>query len=335
MSNTVQQQQQSNNRFENNNNMAYQQHTISSPPVFSQPPKQQSVTSFMASSVVRGELDEQSGYAIIDYIDEVDGKLDVSEQDMREFYEKRRREGAQKPVNHALNRSQFYIPDAGIKSTGSRSNNGILANFGLVGGGREDRSLLDNMVGTLSARHNLKTLGNVKLINKNVLLYNGITVEILVRHCRVPITNMHLANILVTFDDLVEIGFKPTDLLIDRTLFGHNTLTQVFKTYHRHMVEKQVEITLGDLMINNSFPSSELVALGFTLDALIESKALKRGQLQGLKFPASELVQLGLRRKHMGREYLNIDQKFATTPRQANGDGGLGWSRDDYDSVPS
>ncbi len=277
--------------------------------------------------VRRGELDEQSGYRILDYIYDVKGKLILDENDMRKVAEKKQQLASQKPVDYTQDRAQFYVPDH--VSSPNVSRNTTTTSLGSKSFG----DIVSEGMDTLSDRVRFKTMNNVRRINKNVLLYNGLTVALLVGRCRVSITSLKQANIVNSFEDLVEIGFKPLDLLIDRALFSHTTLTQVFGTYHQQMKACGVEITLGDLLVNKSFPTSELINLKFTLADMIEARVLKRGQFRDLRFPISELVQLGLKKKHLGQEFLNIDQGFATKPRQQDGNGGMGWTQFEFEHV--
>ena len=282
-------------------------------------------TETTTTQVVR-ELDEQTGFRILDYIYERGGSVNIDDGGTTPV----KRATPAPPISQAHNRNTFYIPP-NTTSTGS------------VGGtttttaGTKVMQLFDALTESLS----FKTMSNVRKINKRVLQHNGITVETLIAQCRVAITNLYQARIVTSMRDLVELGFKTSDLLLDRTLFNCNTLCTLFGVraddgrrnlpMYRVMVGHGVDFSLEHLMMNDSFLSSELMTLEFPLGEMIEADGIGRGQLLALKFPCAELVQLGLTKKHLKK--LKISERHATEPRQPDGQGGFGWTIEEYRSL--
>lgn len=262
------------------------------------------------------ELSEDSGFRLLDLIWEEGGTVIISEEEMAVF--KRNRQRAIKQVNQAHNRPQFYVPPSGGGGNSTtNSNNGISM-----------RSVFDS----LTNQANLKTMSNVRRITKDVLLYNNITLDMVLRRARVPVSELKGAGIVSCFADLVELGFKPQDLLIDRTLFNCNTLKHLFAgTTYQVIVSHGVAFNLAHLMMDNSFLSSELIALGFPLGQFIDRGDIQQSQLRALKFPFSELLELGLQKEHLAK--LGIDKEVATRPRTPDGRGGFGWTHDEFDSL--
>ena len=89
----------------------------------------------------------------------------------------------------------------------------------------------------------------MKNINKEVLKNNDITIEVLITECRVSITDLYVAGILTHFDDLIELGFKATDLMLNTELFSCSSLVRLFKVNHDDMKLKRVEIDLEALIV--------------------------------------------------------------------------------------
>jgi hypothetical protein len=269
------------------------------------------------SFVVVKELDEESGYRILDYIYGRGGTVVVSAEEMEAF--RRNRLARVKHVSQAQHKPAFYVPPS---SGGARGGATQSARSSAI------NTLLDQLVDQSS----LKTMSNVRRITKDILLYNGVTVEALLRHCRVSISTLRAADIVTQFQDLVELGFRPQDLLIDRTLFNCNTLKNLFAgADYRTIVAHGVAFDLTHLMMDGSFLSSELIALGFPLGAMIERGEISQSQLRALKFPFAELVELGLCKAHLAK--LGLSREFATQPMRADGRGGFGWTTDEFDSL--
>jgi len=257
------------------------------------------------------ELSEESGFRLLDLIWEEGGTVIISEEQMAVF--KRNRQRATKQINQAQNRPQFYVPPSG-------------------GGSTHNNISIRSMFDSLTNQANLKTMSNVRRITKDVLLYNGITLDMVLRRARVPVSELKGANIVTSFADLVELGFKPEDLLIDRALFNCNTLRHLFEgTTYQVIVSHGVAFNLEHLMMDNSFLSSELNALGFPLGQLIDRGDIQQSQLRALKFPFSELLGLGLRQEHLTK--LGIDKEVATRQRTPDGRGGFGWTLDEFESL--
>lgn len=263
------------------------------------------------------ELSKESGYRLLDLIWELGGTVVVSDEEMAAF--KRGKQRAIKHVNQGQHRPAFYVPSP----SGNQSNQQNSAN-----------STINALFDSLVDHTNWNTMSNVRRITKDILLYNGVTLDMVLRRARVPLSELKGAGIVSQFQDLVDLGFRPQDLLIDRTLFNCNTLKLLFGNVNYHVIVAHgVAFDLTHLMMDNSFLSSELIALGFPLGQMIDECAIQQSQLRALKFPFSELLELGLRKEHLSR--LDIGREIATTPRRPDGRGGFGWTVDEFESLAS
>jgi hypothetical protein len=122
-------------------------------------------------------------------------------------------------------------------------------------------------------------------------------------------TDLKLADIITTFKDLKDLNFKPSDLVIDRTLFDVNKMDILFKTYYKSSKNKDgITMTVVDLLENN-FTSFELRTLRFPLDDFIENGKINSKQLLQLNFKLDELESLGFTKTHL--KILNITSKDA------------------------
>lgn len=300
------------------------------PPQLQQKQQQQSISSQGSGNFlkVERELDEEIGKRILSFI-----------------YRRRNEKGGtvggivtKTPVqnnnnnnnnrNHAYGPSghneTFYIPrNNSISSSNSNNNNRKNA---LEEG-------FSNLVDSVTDYCGVKTKSNVQRIDKTYLMQEGITIEMLIVECQVPISEMKFARILNTFQDLVDLGFIPQDLTRgDRTLLNCDTIANLYKreredgkkesTYNmilRHGVEFDIRhILLG------RFRSSELMSIGYNLDEPIRRREINSYQLRALNFTLRDLTILGLEKSHLDR--MEITEKLALTKQPD----GLGWSRDEY-----
>jgi len=156
----------------------------------------------------------------------------------------------------------------------------------------------------------IKTDNNGKMINKEVLIENNITVEVLVGKIGVSITDFYVANILTTFDDLVEIGFKLTDLTLDRDYFSCDVLKTLYRVNCNDMKARwNITFDLETLMLGH-FYTGELYALDFSIDSLIMSGGIARAQLRNLNYSVEGLKSIGFTKTHLDK--LGIKAKRAT-----------------------
>jgi hypothetical protein len=273
---------------------------------------------------INKELDLESGFRLIEYIDAIGGTIDVNREEMERFKQNKQNKQNKQDKQDKQNRQNdggakqqhrpsFYIPAPQTSTTTA---------------GTKKVSLIDRLSSGLSNAVTLKTEHNVRRLSKDILLYNGLTIESVVRHCRVAISNLR-GNLLPAFQDLVDMSFKPQDMLIDRTLFNCNTLKNLYDANYATIVAHGVPFDLTHLMMDNGFTSSELIALGFPLGKMIDEDGIRQGQLRAIRFPLSDLVQLGFCKAHLTK--LAISREIALKPIVPNGTGGFGWSHDEYE----
>lgn len=134
---------------------------------------------------------------------------------------------------------------------------------------------------------------NIRFIDKWFLQKYGITINILLTCCKVEITNLKAAGIISNYEDLCELGFKVSDLVVNRELFNVNHIVQLFS-----MDADSLGIILGDLLSCKFLPA-ELMTLNFSLPKMIEGGGIFDRHLRLLGYDLSSLRQLGLTREHL------------------------------------
>jgi hypothetical protein len=265
-----------------------------------------SISSVSSVGVVRAhtaarELDEESGERILDYIYRKGGgsvavKKNSSPAPVMTL----------DPNGHT---NSFYIPPAPTPSLSG----------GRGGGGGGFLDLLTDKLG-------LKTKANIQRIDKTVLVKNGVTLGVLIEECGVAISNLRQANILNTFEDLLDLGFCAEDLTRNRLLFSCQSFKQVFKADYHTMVRHGVPFDVSHLL-KCKFTPQELDTLNYSLDTLIQAGGIDRDLLMKLNFSLADLVQLHFRGEHL--KMLKISRRLATAPRPR----GFGWSADDLSLI--
>lgn len=245
---------------------------------------------------VSRELDDESGKKILDYIyDEMNGSLIPDSKKKTKHTTKTR-------ITDDGHKSSFYVPD-------SKS---VPKNTSL--------NIFDHISDSLG----LKTTSNIQKIDKNILKKNDITIRVLIEELEIPISNLRQANILHTFDDLLELGFTPFDLTRNRELFNCGTLKTLFNTDYKMMEKKNVPVNI-DHIIRGKFYSTELQTINFSFNTMITEKGIGRSQLHALNFPLKELINLGFEYKHL--RILDISKRRALAPQPE----GFGWDIVTYD----
>jgi hypothetical protein len=196
----------------------------------------------------------------------------------------------------------------------------------MKGGSHQKTPTKLGLLDTAADYARIKSDSNMKNINKEVLINNGITISNLIEDCRVSITDLYVAGILTSFDDLIDLGFKPTDLTLNTELFNCASLVRLFKVNHNDMKAKRVEIDLEALMVGG-FCSNDLEVIKFSIAPMIESGHIANKQLWALKYSFNDLLSLGLNKAHVSK--LDISARRAVKRVE---DGGWGWPKD-YESL--
>jgi hypothetical protein len=254
--------------------------------------------------VVPRVLDKRTADKVLDYIYEQEGKVTRNKKK-----EKKADTSLQFDDNGHM--STFFIPRSGPSST-SRGGN--------------EKNLLDIIGDSMG----IKTDNNGQAIDIEVLKRNKITVEVLVSEIGVSITEFYVANILTTFDDLLYIGFKLTDLTLSkREYFSCDVLKTLYKVNCEKLAQWNITFDLETLMVGE-FYVSELNALDFSIDPLIMSGCIARSQLRSLKYPLSGLISLKFNKENVDK--LRISSRRAVRPQS---EGGFGWSLAEYNAIPT
>lgn len=256
------------------------------------------------------ELDKESGEKLLDYIyHEMEGRVNGKRTSLQSNNNNNNNNIAQLDKNGHM--SAFFIPGKNTASTTTTTTR--------RGGERGILDLLGDSLG-------VKTENNIREITKEVLKENDMTIEIIITECQVSITNLYAANILTSFNDLLYLDFKLTDLTLNRELFRCETLKSLFKVNCKKMRKRGITFDLESLMIR-PFYTSELEMLGFSIDSLIQSGGIARNQLRSLNYSLEGLISIGFKKEHI--EKLKISKKSATRP-QPNG---FGWSESEYTAL--
>ncbi len=134
---------------------------------------------------------------------------------------------------------------------------------------------------------------NIHFINKSFLLKHGLNLTILLSECEVEITNLKKAGILSTFDDLLDLDFQMTDLVVNKELFNVGHIVQLFG-----MNASSLHLSVEDLLDCRFLPA-ELLTLDFSLADMIESNGIRWGHLKALGYDLESLKLLGFKKAHL------------------------------------
>lgn len=117
-------------------------------------------------------------------------------------------------------------------------------------------------------------------VTKRFLMESNVTIFDLVETCGISVVDLKSEGVLDTFQDLVDLGFKPSDLKVNPRLFNANQLQMLFSSgpggasmFHRvfsvgrkagAMKPKRLLAAMAEV----DFDTAELITLGFSLDVL-------------------------------------------------------------------
>jgi hypothetical protein len=160
-------------------------------------------------------------------------------------------------------------------------------------------------------------------ITMKVLIDNKITIKDLILQCKLSITN--LKPIILTFEDLIDLKFRLSDLVINRKLFNVNQFTMFFNMNYeslRNIPHFSFNIVT---LINCNFYATELLTLGFSFHKMIKNGEISKEQLEALNLSLPDLMTLGFNKKHLKK--LNISEREALSDFQ--------WKPKDYKDLLS
>lgn len=254
------------------------------------------------------ELDEEQGKRIIALIYEKDGSMEKkgttvihTKQPQQQLTQSRRRPPHQ---------SSFYIEkECGSNNASITSPNEVVI--------KKEMNLLDRVSDYLS----IESKGLIKLIDRDLLVENGITIEDLVGpKCDIGISDLKNAGIVTNVHDLRLLGFKMSDVVINRRRFQAQQLADLFQLNY-HLLRKMKGVNFGILdMLRCQFSPNELQALDVSFDYMIRNNSLNADQLLLLNFSLQDLVSLHFHRDHL--EILDI-----TTSQQVRA---FGWGSSEF-----
>jgi hypothetical protein len=132
---------------------------------------------------------------------------------------------------------------------------------------------------------------------------HGLTVRDLVVSARVPMTDLFVANIVRSFDDLLELGFKTVDLTANPQCFTSAHLRQFFNVTYAHLRDCSAcgGLTLSTLLVASPpFTADDLATLGVTARDLLAgadgqiAPSVEYPVLQTVPFTMDDWLALGL-----------------------------------------
>jgi len=233
-------------------------------------PPVQSISSVPKKTVVPREvkeLDEEQGKRIIQLIHDRDGTMEKKVGVLSTY------QPAAKP-----HQSSFYVKAPSLSNVP-----------------KKELGLLEKASDYLG----LASTNLIKHIDRDLLIQNGITIGDLVGECDIGITDLMSAGIVTDVPDLLKLGFKMTDVVINRTRFQAQQLADLFQlNYEKLRRLKGVKFSVIDLIACKFYPN-ELAALGFSFDYMVRNNGINAVQLRCLNFSLSDLVSLQLTKEHL------------------------------------
>lgn len=240
------------------------------------------------------ELDEEKGKKIIALIYQRKGSME----------KKKRPQQQQQQTIQSGHQSSYYLNSHGSETNTHKSET------------KKEMNLLERVSDYLS----IESTRLIKHIDKELLIENGITLEDLISLCDCSITDLMSAGIVTQIKDLIDLGFKMSDLVLNRNRFQAQQLADLFKLNHQKLRKMPgVEFGVVDLLQCHFYPN-ELAALNFSLDDMIQRGTINATQLRCLNFSLPDLISLQFSKEHL--DILGISR------RQALDD--FKWSRKDY-----
>jgi hypothetical protein len=139
---------------------------------------------------------------------------------------------------------------------------------------------------------------NIKHIDLDFLVRHGFELAHLIERCEVPIEELRLAKILVSFDDLLALGFKLHDLVLNHRLFNTDKLVALYDVMYEDLRAcKRFSFTAFDLVACQFYPS-ELKQLEFSFEPMISRRYIDKKQLAALRFALDDMSLLGFTAQH-------------------------------------
>lgn len=242
------------------------------------------------------ELDEEKGKKIIALIYQRKGSMEKKG--------KPQQQQQQQTTAQSGHQSSYYLNKHANESNSYKSET------------KKEMNLLERVSDYLS----IESARLIKHIDKELLIENAITLEDLISLCDCSITDLMSAGIVTQVKDLTDLGFKMSDLVINRNRFQAQQLADLFKLNHQKLRKMPgVEFGVVDLLQCHFYPN-ELAALNFSLDDMIQRGTINATQLRCLNFSLPDLISLQFSKEHL--DLLGISR------RQALDD--FKWSRKDY-----
>lgn len=207
----------------------------------------------------------------------------------------------------------FHVPTqedmSALTAMNARSNSG---------GGNVFSNLIDGFTDSMGINK------QEKKIDKQMLIDNGVALSDIISQ-NISITELYSAWIVRDFGDLMDIGFKPGDLVQNRMCFSCDMLGNLFHTNYAKIIATGIHFNITHLL-KEKFKASDLMALKYNLAPYIDSGEIKLLQIKALNMDADSLKEIGLNKLHLRK--LGITKNLAILERPE----GLEWSSAEFES---
>lgn len=277
------------------------------------------------------ELDRATGLAILKFVEEKE-RLSVNNTNTTSSSSNTTKTTQVKPRPSQLDRKKgahkntFYLGIEEEKERGKESTSVISSSTKKEGESYQWTNFIFDRKTLMGALNNFVNLGmddEIRRINKSYLINHGVTVENLICDCKVDLRELRKCHIITNLDDLLDLGFKLSDMTIDRKIFNVTTAVTFFDvTYSRLRDYNDFDLGIFNI-INSHFYAAELCTLGYHIDYMIVNNYIRKKDLLELNFELSDLVLLGFNAVHI--KILGISQREAINTFE--------WNEDDYDNL--
>jgi hypothetical protein len=180
-----------------------------------------------------------------------------------------------------------------------------------------------SLIGKMANGLDILTVEHVMNMRKEDLTNYGFTIEIMIKECKISITDLFNANVVRNLDDLIYFKFKLTDTAIHDTLFTVGQLYSLFQLDYPTLVRANFSITISDL-IKAQFSTYELQTFSFSFDDFISMSKMTKDHFEQLPQQSfDDLKTLGLTRQNIVSLGISVDEAINR----------FNWSREDLRSL--
>jgi hypothetical protein len=179
-----------------------------------------------------------------------------------------------------------------------------------------------NFLGKIANTFGILTKEMVMNMRKSHYIEYGITIRALIKRCKISISDLKKAGILCTFQDLIDLKFTFSDLVINRKLFSVNHLYPFYgMNYSQLMKNELIDFNIF-VLIDTKFTVDDLKTLGFIFDDFIMRDRMTKNHFNDLPYSFTQLLSLGL--TSTGIKKLRMNSNDAES---------FGWPKDQFRQI--